>query len=332
MNIVYAVILFLLILPVPAVYGSGNTLWWQGGWISHPSARDGEQILFSRMYTGLEEVSRATVSVAANGRYQLFVNGYNVTTAVMEYGDDVVSQACGGPNAVGVVVYEVGRFLDADTNVVALWCSPDNTGRCFASVVFCGYDGFRPLFSYSSDSLWMCGISGAATSFAGDYDMSGTVYESERHDSRLYNPGWSGYEYETWRWMGAETSDIASVRECVPAFRYVPRPVMGTCRAVEHIHDGVFSREGRNSFLFSFDEYFSGWVRVTLRNMHRGDTVSVNGLGYICSGETDEQLCRRFTESGQRVAFVEGERLTKANITNVEGICVGSRNASAWGY
>lgn len=326
----FALLLFWL---APAGVCCAHSLWWNSAWITHPSASAGEQVLFSRMYTAMGDVSRATLSVAATGRYQLYVNGYNVTTAVMEPG--TAGMSCGSTEgvAVDVVTYEVARFLSADTNVVALWCSPDATGRCLASVSFCGYDGVAPVFSYSSDSSWLCGVSGGSVSSFFDHDVAGSIYVREQYDSRLYNTCWSGYEYETWRWVGASALSTASVVGPASAsLQYVLRPLTGEYRTVEKIYDGMLSHKGRKSFLFRFDDNFSGWVRLTLRNMHRGDTVFVNGFKYICSGETDEQLCRRFTESYQRLAFIEGRQLKEESITNVEGICIGSRSVPVWGY
>ena len=85
---------------------------------SLPGAGPCSQVWFRRAFTVARPPLSARVTIASAGRYELFVNGYNVTT-------DVLAPSAGPPgDTIRVMTYEVGRFLRPDTNVVAVWYSP----------------------------------------------------------------------------------------------------------------------------------------------------------------------------------------------------------------
>lgn len=89
----------------------------------------------------------------------------------------------------------------------------------------------------------------------------------------------------------------------------------------------------KGSVRYRFSRWFDGWIRVTLRGMHRGDTLHINGLHYICTGKDDEQACRRFSSSGQWTAIIEGDStFSHRRITNVEGIEIDSCGQSNWSW
>ena len=68
-----------------------------------------------------------------------------------------------------------------------------------------------------------------------------------------------------------------------------------------------------------------GILRVTLRETHRGDTIHVNGLHYICRGNGDEQAFRRFTTEDIGEAVIQGPVwFSRKNVTSVEAIRISS--------
>ena len=269
---------------------------WGQSWISHPAVDSTEQVLFRREIVLEGKPTAAFVTVASGGRYALYVNGYNVVTDVLEPG----AQMSG--DTVAVTRYEVARYLRKGDNTLAVWYSP--TGRCARSerqlsLSFqCNGGENGGGYACATDSMWLCRASGCRTFPDG----------SEQIDSRTFDPSWAIDPVFTPEWLPA--------REETPALS-VPvsdtRTLWRTALRVESIQQFTFfspiettdaGQIGRNAGRYTFRKGFDGWVRLTLRGMESGDTVTVNGLTYICSGDTDEQACRRFTTSSSSFADV----------------------------
>ncbi len=276
---------------------------WGQSWISHPAVDSTEQVLFRREIVLEEKPTAAVVAVASAGRYALYVNGYNVVTDVLEPGVPL------GGDTVAVTHYEVARYLRKGGNALAVWYSP--AGRCGRSerqlsLSFqCNGGDFHSNrgengcgYACATDSMWLCRASGCRTFADG----------SELIDSRTFDPSWTIDPTFAPEWLPA--------REETPALS-VPvsdtRKLWRTALRVESIQPNTFfstiepydvDQTGRNTGRYTFKKGFDGWVRLTLRGMESGDTVTVNGLTYICSGDTDEQACRRFTTSSSCFADV----------------------------
>lgn len=52
-------------------------------WVCHPAADDTSQIWFRKTFVTLQRPARAAVTIASTGRFQLFVNGRNVSGDVL---------------------------------------------------------------------------------------------------------------------------------------------------------------------------------------------------------------------------------------------------------
>ncbi len=273
-------------MPLAALAGD-----WGQNWISHPAVDSTEQVLFRHEIKLDAKPTTALVSVASSGRYALFVNGYNVVTDVLEPGRPSEG------DTLSVTYYEVARYLHKGGNILAVWYSP--TGRCNQSdrqlsLTFqCNGNNYACV----TDSRWMCRASGCRTFPDG----------SEFIDSRALDPSW--------------TTDLVFAPEWLPAHEERPtipvpmaeRRMWRTALQVESIRQYNFffpietadvGQSGRNAGRYSFRKGFDGWVRLTMRGMERGDTLTVNGLTYICSGNTDEQAFRRFTTTHSSFADV----------------------------
>ena len=288
---------------------------WGQSWISHPSADSTEQVLFRREIVIAEKPTVAHVSVASAGLFALYVNGYNVSTDVLEPGASL------GGNTLAVAHYEVARYLHAGSNALAVWYSP--TGHCpktdrqLSLTLFASTDA-RATFACSTDSTWLCRTAGCRTLPNGDETI-----DANRHD-----PSWAIDPTFTPEWLAASEACSTS---SVPL---TDRWLWHMARRVESIQQyKFFETVGSNSVCYLFPNSFDGWVRLTMRGMERGDTLTVNGLTYICSGETDEQACRRFTTAYSRSALVTlpADRPLSC-IMKVEAMDIGHYLHSSYSY
>lgn len=275
-----------LLMPLASLAGE-----WGQSWISHPAVDSTEQVLFRREIVLDEKPTTALVSIASGGHYVLYVNGYNVVTDVLEPG--VMPEG----DTVSVTCYEVARYLRKGGNVLAVWYSP--AGRCSLSgrQISMAFQCNGNDYACVTDNKWLCRASGCRTFPDG----------SEFIDSRAFDPMW--------------TTDLVFAPEWLPAHEEhptVPVPMAERCMwrtalRVESIRKHNFfstietadvALSGRKAGRYSFCKGFDGWIRLTIRGMERGDTLTVNGLTYVCSGYTDEQACRRFTTSFSSFADV----------------------------
>ena len=131
-------------------------------WLSHPTPDDTSHVWFSRtIVTSEKDMPRAAyIRVATTGRFVLYVNGRNVSTALFtpdRQKDDT---------AVAAIAYDVQRFLRTDTNTIALLYCPSMRTRRQVSVCFYGIAADsshfavsgtdRPCFALNGNAGWLC--------------------------------------------------------------------------------------------------------------------------------------------------------------------------------
>ena len=272
---------------------------WGTHWISHPSAGDTDQVWFRRTFLSEGMPASAQIAVASGGNFVVYVNGYNVS------GDVLVPYGDGPADTIRMMRYEVTRFLNPDTNVVAVWYSPESRTRRQLSLTVYGYGRARQLFAYHTDGTWMCRTANARTLPCGDEIINDNDYVDSWNLSGCGITGWLPAEVYT----GKEPVPLAETPPVHPAER------------ISRIYRYRFLDDYGRDIIYHFGHSFKGWVRVTLRGMSRGDTVSVNGLRYVCSGRADEQACRMFTVSESGTALVSGPPgFSRGNVADIEGI------------
>ena len=131
-------------------------------WLSHPAPDDTSHVWFSRtIVTSAKEMPRAAyIRVATTGRFVLYVNGRNVSTALF------TPDRQKGDTAVSAIAYDVQRFLRTDTNTIALLYCPSMRTRRQVSVCFYGIAADsshfavsgtdRPCFAINGNAGWLC--------------------------------------------------------------------------------------------------------------------------------------------------------------------------------
>lgn len=131
-------------------------------WLSHPTPDDTSHVWFSRtIVTSEKDMPRAAyIRVATTGRFVLYVNGRNVSTALF------TPDRQKGDTAVAAIAYDVQRFLRTDTNTIGLlYCPSMRTHRqvsvCFYGIAadsshFAVSGTDRPSFALNGNAGWLC--------------------------------------------------------------------------------------------------------------------------------------------------------------------------------
>ena len=287
---------------------------WGLSWIACPAAGQHGQAWFRRSFTLAEPPRAARITIASSGLFELFVNGYNVTTDVLTPGTTLPS------DTVRLSTYDVARFLRAGTNVVAVWYSPLRPSRKQLALCLFAEGNGCGATSITTDADWLCRPANALTHPPASppaplHLQQATTTLTETIDANLFIPSWNLPSTPLIGWLNAEQqrglppSPIAAMR--IPC----------EARRISHIHSPALPAASGDTLVCHLVRPHEGWVRLTLRGMHRGDTLRVNSLTYICSGRTDEQACLHFTTEEFSAIVVTGpEGFSRENVMSVEAI------------
>lgn len=269
---------------------------WQLPWIGHAKADATAQVWFRKTFTLGDTPQSATISIASGGRFVAYVNGYNVTT-------DVLEPFLKG----GVMEYDVSRFLRHGENTVAVWYSPippctATAGQIAITLSWTDRTGQKQ--AIATDSTWLCRTANGRTTTEGDETTDGTDYVE----------GWDTGRCSPLDWDHAKAMPHSSSQQAGKWYK---------ARHIAKIQNYSYLDDYGHTIVYHFRHRFDGWVRLTLRDMQRGDTISVNGLTYVCTGKSDEQACRRFTTSASSMAVVSGPlTFSRKNVANIEAISI----------
>ena len=270
-------------------------------WISSPVADSTAHVWFRHTYLGQGRPGRAWMAVATTGRFELYINGRNVSRDVR-----MPVRRAGDVGAVSML-FDVTRFLRPDTNVVCVAYSPlfPRKEHRQLSVVYWGEDGSGCPFVRLSDGDWLCR----------EADSGLLPDGGEWKDATLYPWRWTDKDFDLACWQPAEVAEPSS---CSPVTHV---PLLRPAERVVHIsRPRFFDRDG-DTVVYDFGKAFHGIVRVTLRDTRKGEHISIGGLDYICSGEIDEQAFRRFTTTDQRRVVISGDSdFSPDQIQNVEAL------------
>ena len=281
-----------------AMTGHAND--WNRLWIGCQQTDPTHQVWFQRTYTLRQRPTEAYVEMASSGRFILYINGYNVTTSLLE----PLYERRG--DTIGVVRYEVTPFLRRGDNELKVWFSPMRDDTRQLSLQMYGMMGGMP-FARSADASWICRDAFCATLPDGSEWVDG-----RQHILR---------EQPLFGWNPAALADCRqSVLELVlPTETTAQKSMISTYDIIDC--DSLDSTR----VVFRGSAAGRGILRVTLRETHRGDTIHVNGLHYICRGNGDEQAFRRFTTEDIGEAVIQGPVwFSRKNVTSVEAIRISS--------
>ena len=270
-------------------------------WVASSVADSASQVWFRKGYLFRGKPRQASLTVVTTGYFELYVNGRNVSTQVL-----TPRRAAFCRDALGVT-YDVERFLSPDSNVVAVLYSP--ASPCATpyqvAVQFAGVDARGHAFCDASDASWLCRRAGRRVLPDGGEEAEGgwplSYFTGNAIDQALWTPA---------------TVAHGAVE---PSFRLLPASADGM-RVARIIKPAFFDVVG-DSVVYDFGTAFQGWVRVTLRDARVGEQVNVGGMVYVCTGQMDEQACRKFTLPVCRRVWIYGDtHFRKSQIQNVEGL------------
>lgn len=121
-------------------------------WMSHPAPDDTSHVWFRRTLVIEEQDMPRTayIHVATTGRFVLYVNGRNVSTALF------TPDRTPSDTTVMAISYDVRRFLRPDSNTIALLYCPSTRTRRQVSVSFYGIAADSSHFATNDTDGWLC--------------------------------------------------------------------------------------------------------------------------------------------------------------------------------
>ena len=280
-------------------------------WIGATMTDSTSQVWFRRTYIHAQRPNRAWLNVATTGYIEVYVNGYNVLKSKrwpyrMQPNDDQPLYAS----------LDVSRFLQADSNTIAVWFSPafPHLQAQQIAISYYGEQADGTPFSFVSDDSWLTRHANVALT---------KDYSEIFHAPSPEEQQWNTNECALALWQSALPSKsyhTQSERNLAP---------IRASECITHILQPSYLVAQGDTVCFTFPQAFYGYARVTFRHARPQQWVNINGLHYLCSGETDEQAYRKFTLQPIYCLWITGDSAFKPEqIEKVEGIEV----CPTWSY
>ena len=272
-------------------------------WLYCPQASETQQVWFKRTFHTTAMAKEAVLSVASEGRYIVYVNGYNISADLFSYNPR---------GAIAIQDYPIENYLCEGYNTIAVWYSPVSYNHRQLYVALQGTWQDGSMFYISDDQGWLCHPANAQTMPDGSELIDGTQYEED----------WKTFNWMESSFLLSDWQPAAIATHLQPATITFNRHDTGF-RMQRVLKHSIVSQRG-NTLIYDFGQPIEGWVRITMRGMKKGDVIEVNGLRYVCKGGTDDQACRRFTTGTSGVARITlPAGRSRSNITKVEAISIG---------
>lgn len=271
-------------------------------WISYPNADNSSEIWFRKTYITYQKPSQAKITIAATGHYQIFVNERNISREVLLPGPS------DNAGTIQEMTFDISNILREDSNTIAIWYAPDpklHTDKQI-SLSYYGTSKYGQPFYYQTGEDWSC------------KKACGYVTANQEYlDNRSYDPSWKACTTEVTNWTSAvRSTDVRQYPLRDNSYYHQGYKV------TKILHPEMVFCD-TNSITYRFPRQFTGWVRLTIRNAHSGETIHLNNYTYICNGRIDEQACRRFTTDSQHDLVVEGDQYFQTDqIQNIEGLVI----------
>ena len=313
-------------------------------WMSHPTPDDTSHVWFSRtIVTSEKDMPRAAyIRVATTGRFVLYVNGRNVSTALF------TPDRQKGDTAVAAIAYDVQRFLRTDTNTIALlYCPSMRTHRqvsvCFYGVAadsshFAVSGTDRPCFALNGNAGWLCRHADTWQTHDGGEAMNRNLYPYRWTDANQPLTLWQAVE-ETSTSQPLNTTPPQPLTTTTPHHLttintlssedicgYSPlriNPLVDNAARISRIYTPLLTEQSGDTLTVHLVPNRRHLIRVTLRGCRRGERIRIGNLQYVCTGEMDEQAFTRFSPTDQNTVTISGDRhFCCEQVQEVESICL----------
>lgn len=319
-------------------------------WLSHLTPDDTSHVWFSRtIVTSEKDMPRAAyIRVATTGRFVLYVNGRNVSTALF------TPDRQKGDTAVAAIAYDVQRFLRTDTNTIALLYCPSMRTRRQLSVCFYGIAADsshfavsgtdRPSFALNGNAGWLCRHADTWQTHDGGEAMNRNLYPYRWTDANQPLAMWQAVEETstsqplnttTPHHLNTPTPQHISTSQHLNTINtlssedicgYNPlriNPLVDNAARISRIYTPLLTEQSGDTLTVHLVPNRRHLIRVTLRGCSRGEHIRIGNLQYICTGEMDEQAFTRFSPTDQNTVTISGDRhFCCEQVQEVESICL----------
>lgn len=319
-------------------------------WLSHPTPDDTSHVWFSRtIVTSEKDMPRAAyIRVATTGRFVLYVNGRNVSTALF------TPDRQKGDTAVATIAYDVQRFLRTDTNTIALLYCPSMRTRRQVSVCFYGIAADsshfavsgtdRPCFALNGNAGWLCRHADTWQTHDGGEAMNRNLYPYRWTDANQPLAMWQAAK-ETSQSQHLTTTTPHHLNTTTPQHISTPHhlntttplssedicgynplrinPLVDNAARINRIYTPLLTEQSGDTLTVHLVPNRRHLIRVTLRGCRRGERIRIGNLQYVCTGEMDEQAFTRFSPTDQNTVTISGDRhFCCEQVQEVESICL----------
>jgi alpha-L-rhamnosidase len=301
---------------------------WKAKWI-----RGGN--LLRKEFSAGKKIASARAYICGLGYYELYLNGEKV-------GDHVLDPVCTDYDQTArYVTYDIEPYLRAGKNAIGVMLG---NGR------YCPYEstisknwhplkkyGETPVLIYQQEIRY---TDGTAETVVSDLSWKTSqspitfddIYDGERYDARLEQPGWNqpGFDERNWNPAIAVTETMG---------RLVSQSTVPPIRVVKARAAMSMTNPAPGVYLYDFGQNFSGWARLRIKafpgaviRLHfaelkdeKTDMLCANTNRnaevldvYTCKSSDWEEWQPRFTYHGFRYAELSGDVGTPS-IDTVEG-------------
>lgn len=319
-------------------------------WLSHPTPDDTSHVWFSRtIVTSEKDMPRAAyIRVATTGRFVLYVNGRNVSTALF------TPDRQKGDTAVAAIAYDVQRFLRTDTNTIALLYCPSMRTRRQLSVCFYGIAADsshfavsgtdRPSFALNGNAGWLCRHADTWQTHNGGEAMNRNLYPYRWTDANQPLAMWQAVEETSpsqhltttpsqhpntttpQHISTSQHNNISTPLSSEDICGYSPlriNPLVDNAARISRIYTPLLTEQSGDTLTVHLVPNRRHLIRVTLRGCRRGERIRIGNLQYVCTGEMDEQAFTRFSPTDQNTVTISGDRhFCCEQVQEVESICL----------
>lgn len=305
-------------------------------WLSHPTPDDTSHVWFSRtIVTSEKDMLRAAyIRVATTGRFVLYVNGRNVSTALF------TPDRQKGDTAVTAIAYDVQRFLRTDTNTIALLYCPSMRTRRQVSVCFYGIAADsshfavsgtdRPCFALNGNAGWLCRHADTWQTHDGGEAMNRNLYPYRWTDPNQPLVMWQAVEesstpqhHNTSTPQHLNTINTLSSEDICGYNPLRINPLVDNAARISRIYTPLLTEQSGDTLTVHLVPNRRHLIRVTLRGCRRGERIRIGNLQYVCTGEMDEQAFTRFSPTDQNTVTISGDRhFCCEQVQEVESICL----------
>ena len=287
-------------------------------WMSHPAPDDTSHVWFRHTLV-IEEPDMprtAYIHVATTGRFVLYVNGRNVSTALF------TPDRTPSDTTVMAISYDVRRFLRPDSNTIALLYCPSTRTCRQVSVSFYGIAADSSHFATNDTDGWLCRHADTWQTHDGGEAMNRNTYPYRWTDTDQPLALWQAVEQiPTSQHLNLSTP-ISAEDIC----GYSPvriNPLVDNAAHMRRIYTPLFTEQSTDTLIVHLVPNERHLIRVTLRGCQRGERINIGDLHYVCTGEIDEQAFARFTPTSSNTIIITGDsHFRSEQVQEVESICL----------